>query len=87
VRAPGPGSAAGQERTAVEPRDQKLAYYEALVIDDIGYVQQSRVEMPEKLPIGYTVTRTGDPLVPPGVDHDNIRGADYFDSPPEADPR
>jgi hypothetical protein len=20
------------------------------------------------------------------VDHDNIRGADYFDSPPEADP-
>ena len=22
----------------------------------------------------------------PAVDHDNIRGADYFDSPPEADP-
>jgi hypothetical protein len=21
-----------------------------------------------------------------GVGHDNIRGADYFDSPPEADP-
>jgi hypothetical protein len=21
-----------------------------------------------------------------GVDHDNVRGADYFDSPPEADP-
>ena len=26
------------------------------------------------------------PFVPPTVDHDNIRGADYFDSPPEADP-
>ncbi len=23
---------------------------------------------------------------PAAVDHDNIRGADYFDSPPEADP-
>ena len=29
---------------------------------------------------------SGDPPVPPAVDHDNIRGADYFDSPPEADP-
>lgn len=28
----------------------------------------------------------GDPAVPPAVDHDNIRGAEYFDSPPEADP-
>jgi transposase len=28
----------------------------------------------------------GDPPVQPAVDHDNIRGADYFDSPPEADP-
>jgi hypothetical protein len=28
----------------------------------------------------------GDPPVQPTVDHDNIRGADYFDSPPEADP-
>jgi transposase len=27
-----------------------------------------------------------DPPVPPAVDHDNIRGADYFDSPPEAEP-
>jgi transposase len=28
----------------------------------------------------------GDPPVAPTPDHDNIRGADYFDSPPEADP-
>jgi transposase len=28
----------------------------------------------------------GDPAVPNAMDHDNIRGADYFDSPPEADP-
>ena len=28
----------------------------------------------------------GDPPVQPAVDHDNIRGADYFDFPPEADP-
>jgi transposase len=28
----------------------------------------------------------GDPPVPPAVEHDNIRGADYFDFPPEADP-
>ena len=28
----------------------------------------------------------GDPSPRPAVDHDNIRGADYFDSPPEADP-
>jgi transposase len=27
-----------------------------------------------------------DPPVQPAVDHDNIRGADYFDSPPEAEP-
>jgi transposase len=28
----------------------------------------------------------GDPPVRPGVEHDNIRGAGYFDSPPEIDP-
>ena len=28
----------------------------------------------------------GDPPVPAVVEHDNLRGADYFDSPPEADP-
>jgi transposase len=28
----------------------------------------------------------GDPPAQPAVEHDNIRGADYFDSPPEADP-
>ncbi len=28
----------------------------------------------------------GDPPSRPVLDHDNIRGADYFDSPPEADP-
>ena len=28
----------------------------------------------------------GDPPVQPAVEHDNIRGADYFDSPPQADP-
>lgn len=28
----------------------------------------------------------GGPPVPPAVDHDNIRGADYFDFPPEAEP-
>ena len=28
----------------------------------------------------------GDPPVPAAVEHDNIRGADYFDSPPETDP-
>ena len=29
---------------------------------------------------------TGDAPVQPAVEHDNIRGADYFDSPPETDP-
>jgi transposase len=29
---------------------------------------------------------TGDPPAQTAVDHDNIRGADYFDSPPEDDP-
>jgi transposase len=28
----------------------------------------------------------GGPPVQPGVNHENIRGADYFDSPPEAEP-
>ena len=28
----------------------------------------------------------GDPPAQPAMDHENIRGADYFDSPPEADP-
>jgi len=28
----------------------------------------------------------GDPPAQTGVEHDNIRGADYFDSPPEAEP-
>jgi transposase len=28
----------------------------------------------------------GDPPATPAVDHDNIRGAEYFDSPPETDP-
>jgi transposase len=28
----------------------------------------------------------GDPPIQPTVNHENIRGADYFDSPPEADP-
>jgi len=26
------------------------------------------------------------PLSPPAVEHDNIRGADYFDFPPEGEP-
>jgi hypothetical protein len=33
------------------------------------------------------VPLAGDPPAPPGVDHDNIRGADYFDFPPETDLR
>jgi transposase len=33
------------------------------------------------------VPLSSDPPVPPAVDHDNIRGADYFDSPPGTDPR
>jgi hypothetical protein len=28
----------------------------------------------------------GDPRIRPAVEHDNIRGAGYFDSPPEAEP-
>jgi hypothetical protein len=28
----------------------------------------------------------GDPPTQPGVEHDNIRGAGYFDTSPEADP-
>jgi hypothetical protein len=28
----------------------------------------------------------GDPPAQNAVNHDNIRGADYFDSPPEVDP-
>jgi transposase len=38
----------------------------------------------DRLPVREDAS--GDPPVPPTVDHDNIRGADYFDSPPEADP-
>lgn len=40
--------------------------------------QLDRLPVPEGAP--------GDPPVPPAVEHDNIRGADYFDTPPEADP-
>jgi hypothetical protein len=29
----------------------------------------------------------GDPPARPSLDHDNIRGADYFDSPSAADPQ
>jgi hypothetical protein len=28
----------------------------------------------------------GDPPVQPAANHENIRGADYFDSPPETEP-
>jgi hypothetical protein len=28
----------------------------------------------------------GDPPTQPAISHENIRGADYFDSPPEAEP-
>jgi hypothetical protein len=28
----------------------------------------------------------GDPPIQSAVNHENIRGADYFDSPPEAEP-
>ncbi len=47
-------------------------------MDSILKNQLDRLPVPEHA--------TGDPPVPPAVDHDNIRGADYFDSPPEADP-
>lgn len=47
-------------------------------MDSILKNQLDRLPVPEDA--------SGDPPVPPTVDHDNIRGADYFDSPPEADP-
>jgi hypothetical protein len=40
--------------------------------------QLDRLPGPEDTP--------GDPPVQLAVEHDNIRGADYFDPPPEADP-
>ncbi len=41
----GAGLVDRQTRTAVVPIDKALAKFEALVLDDTGYVQQSREEM------------------------------------------
>lgn len=43
-------------------------------MDSILKNQLDRLQLPGELPSR------------PALDHDNIRGADYFDSPPEADP-
>jgi hypothetical protein len=47
-------------------------------MDSILKNQLDRLPGPEGTP--------GDPPAQAAVAHDNIRGADYFDSPPEADP-
>jgi transposase len=60
---------------AAARRALRARAYNAQSMDSILKNQLDRVPLP------------GDPPVPPGVDHDNIRGADYFDSPPETDPR
>ncbi len=52
--------------------------YSSRSMDSILKSQLDRLPGPEDAP--------GDSPVPAAVEHDNIRGADYFDFPPEADP-
>jgi hypothetical protein len=48
--------------------------YNSAIMDSILKNQLDRLPIPGEAPAQS------------GVGHDNIRGADYFDSPPEADP-
>jgi len=45
LRAAGAGSAAGKKELRLSRAIRRLSYYEGLVIDHLGYVQQSREEM------------------------------------------
>jgi len=63
---------------AAARRALRARAYSSGSMDSILKNQLDRLSGPEGTP--------GDPRVPPVVEHDNIRGADYFDSPPEADP-
>ena len=60
---------------AAARRALRARAYNSQSMDSILKNQLDRVPLPS------------DPPVQPAVDHDNIRGADYFDSPPETDPR
>jgi transposase len=63
---------------AAARRALRARAYNFQSMDSILKNQLDRLPGPEGAP--------GDPPVQPTLDHDNIRGADYFDSPPEADP-
>jgi transposase len=63
---------------AAARRALRARAYSSGSMESILKNQLDRLSGPEGTP--------GDPRVPPVVEHDNIRGADYFDSPPEADP-
>jgi transposase len=63
---------------AAARRALRARAYSFQSMDSILKNQLDRLPGPEGNP--------GDAPVQPAVDHDNIRGADYFDSPPEADP-
>jgi transposase len=63
---------------AAARRALRARAYNCQSMDSILKNQLDRLPGPEGTP--------GDPPAQPAVEHDNIRGADYFDSPPEADP-
>jgi len=62
---------------AAARRALRARAYNFRSMDSILRNQLDRLPGPEGAP--------GDPPVQAAVEHDNIRGADYFDSPPEAD--
>src|SRR5450432_570624 len=59
---------------AAAQRCLRTRAYTCQSMDSILKNQLDRLPMP------------GDPPIQPTVNHENIRGADYFDSPPEAEP-
>jgi transposase len=63
---------------AASRRALRARAYNFQSMDSILKNQLDRLPGPEGAP--------GDPPAQAAVAHDNIRGADYFDSPPEADP-
>ena len=63
---------------AAAQRALRARAYNFQSMDSILKNKLDRLPGPEGAP--------ADPPVPPAVEHDNIRGADYFDSPPETDP-
>jgi transposase len=65
---------AAERMEAAARRCLRARAYNCQSMDSILKKQLDRLPLP------------GDPPIQPAVNHENIRGADYFDSPPEAEP-